>query len=212
MRKYAVLFDEIERELKDHLLYESDFWPTTEERLAARFGVSRMPIRTVISRLERERLLVRRNKKGTFPNVPDEKAMLDIFDVRLMIEPELAAVAAEGVDADSLRELEALAVNCSERHAVGDRRMAATHDVGFHRLLAELSGNGRVVGILEELSIATRVRIAFSQDQIELLKRRVNPNSHERIVAKLADRDPKGARRAMFKHLDWSRRLLRKSN
>jgi DNA-binding GntR family transcriptional regulator len=207
MRGYAKIAEKIETELKNNLLYESVFWPVTEEKLAARFGVSRMPVRVVIARLERENLLVRRNKTGTRPRVPNLEEIAQIFEVRLMLEPAVTVAATGQMTASDLRGIRNHAELCDKYNRLGNKKLAARHDVVLHRKIAVVSGNKYVLAMLESLSILTRIFIAFAAESKRDHLR--NPDSHLKIWAALREKDAGAAGRAMFAHLDWSRQRLR---
>ena len=94
-----------------------------EFELAERFGVGRSTIREAVKGLVSRGILEVRRGSGTYvisTNTLDEdplgfgkmedkyKMALDLFEVRLMIEPEIAAIACRNADEDELVTLKRL--------------------------------------------------------------------------------------------------------
>jgi len=77
-----------------------------ESRLASELGLSRTPVRDALGRLEGEGLLTRSGRLLTVRRV-SVKEFLDLLHVRLLIEPEAAALAAGVLDPKVLAALRA---------------------------------------------------------------------------------------------------------
>ncbi len=102
------LTDHIYESLRDDIL-ELRLRPgekLSEVKLAERYGVSRAPIRNVIARLEQAKLVVVRPQIGTLISPISFEKLLDILEVRLLLEPQAAAAAAERIDAGDLELLD----------------------------------------------------------------------------------------------------------
>ncbi|MBO6901637.1 MAG: GntR family transcriptional regulator [Rhizobiaceae bacterium] len=82
--------------------------------LAAEFGVSRMPARDALKRLVHEGYLEATTRGFMLPRVT-HREILEIFDLRRLLEPRAVALVAQAIEAPQLRELE----NCltDARHA-----------------------------------------------------------------------------------------------
>lgn len=81
--------------------------PVRETSLAERFGVSRTPVREALSRLQQERLLERVARGLQVPQV-DPQQVIQIYDMRILLEAEAAAQAARTRQFADLMQLEAL--------------------------------------------------------------------------------------------------------
>src|SRR5579864_4954403 len=95
-----------------------------QEELARRFHVSRVPLREAMSRLEAEGLIVLRPRRGYAVMSLDEADIIEIFDIRAVLEEHAAYVAAlartpEDVDAVAklLQRMETLDLHSSHQFA-----------------------------------------------------------------------------------------------
>lgn len=68
--------------------------PIRQDTLAAEFGVSKIPLREALGRLEQEGLLVSHVNRGFFVRPMSAEEAEEIFALRLAIEPEAVASAA----------------------------------------------------------------------------------------------------------------------
>jgi DNA-binding GntR family transcriptional regulator len=179
-----------------------------ESALAARFGVSKTPVREALQRLELEglaRVLPRVGYVVTPVSVGDVQAL---FEVRMMLEPAATELAAARVGDALLAELDELA---QVSFAGADRRNYPQFlDVNtrFHLTVVQAASNARLTGILTPL-LAEMERILHLavelRDGTDLIIR-----DHVEIVEALRQRDGARARRVAERHLLASRaRVLR---
>lgn len=101
--------DKIFRILRDEILAgkHSPGTPLREVGLSERFGVSRTPVREALGRLQHERLLERAARGLQIPRV-DAQEVIQIYDVRVMLEEEAAQLAARDRSTADVMRLEAL--------------------------------------------------------------------------------------------------------
>src|SRR6185312_14590413 len=76
-----------------------------EPVLAARFGVSRLPIREAIAQLDHEGLVRIEPRRGAFVIGLTEHDISDIYECRLMLELAAVRRAAPRIDADGIADL-----------------------------------------------------------------------------------------------------------
>lgn len=177
----------------------------SERELAARFGVSRTTIRSATDRLVLSGHLDVRRGSGTVIRRPGPEhlavpfvdalagasSLSDVFEVRLLLEPQLAARVAK---------LASPAITTDLRSAAG------SEDAHFHRLLADFAGNGvaaKVVGVLVELTSSASGTPEPTSGRAETRARQ-----HAAVVEAVADGDHELARQSMKLHLRWEARLL----
>ncbi|MET1416532.1 GntR family transcriptional regulator [Roseibium sp. HPY-6] len=86
--------------------------------VAAEFGVSRMPARDALMRLAHEGYLEQTTKGFVLPRI-DHREILEIFDLRRLLEPRAAALAAQDLSEEELADLDK--VLKSARSAMADK-------------------------------------------------------------------------------------------
>jgi DNA-binding GntR family transcriptional regulator len=121
-----------------------------EGRLAEELEISKTPVRQALAMLAHEgfvEVLPRQGYRVTDLSIHDVQ---EIFNLRLLLEPAAAAMAADHATAEQLQELRALA---EEHDNIGDDdyRAFVTQQRAFHVKLAEASGNGRLAATLTHL-------------------------------------------------------------
>jgi len=134
-----------------------------EEQLAATFGMSRIPLREALRRLEAEGLVLISPNRGAVVRPLSPKDVVDLYDVRLALESLALRRAAERfVDVrDATRARHAQA-----RTAIATRNLAALFrlDRDFHAELAAASDNPHLEAALgAQWSQIMRVMHAYFQ-------------------------------------------------
>lgn len=137
----------------------------SERTLAANFGVSRNSVREATQHMERYGLLIRKQRSGTFiaPNYQAgqlshyfDKCFSDsmgkireVIELRMLIAPSMAAVAAEKISDFTLTELEGLLERMKEQPAKSNDLMVL--DMQFHILISKSIGNSILTEVMEKI-------------------------------------------------------------
>jgi len=79
-----------------------------QEALARQLSVSRVPIREALSRLEAEGLVVLRPRRGYIVKELDVNEIIEIFELRAVMEEHAAYVATKARSSTDIREVQAL--------------------------------------------------------------------------------------------------------
>jgi GntR family transcriptional regulator, transcriptional repressor for pyruvate dehydrogenase complex len=187
-----------------------------EMQLAKLFGVSRPTVREAVKSLVSQNIIEIQRGKGTFvsetPGIASDPLGLDfvvgedlhlsLIEVRLLIEPGVARLAAERgthADIDRIGEYLQEMGNNVDRHEVG-----MGTELEFHRSIAEATENPvimRLVPIIMDAIIKTyRDAPRTSEDHRQALI------EHTAIFNSIKMRDKDGAYMAMQKHLEKSYR------
>ncbi|MCB5163697.1 GntR family transcriptional regulator [Streptomyces bambusae] len=123
----------------------------TEEVLARRYGVSRVPVREALRTLESEGFVTTRRHAGACVAEPTTEEAADLLEVRLLLEPLGAARAAQRRTEGHLRVLRGLVRLGQERARRGEREDLRALGGWFHETLAQASGSPGLVALLTQL-------------------------------------------------------------
>lgn len=116
----------------------------SESGTAARLGLGKAPIRAALARLAEEGLIVSVPRRGWVVSLVTIRDIHEVFDLRLLLEPEAARRAAGRADAAALARLDAV---CAAGYAPGDAASTLAFleaNRAFHVAVADLAGNARL--------------------------------------------------------------------
>ncbi|MGA4846260.1 GntR family transcriptional regulator [Streptomyces sp. G5(2025)] len=123
----------------------------TEELLARRYGVSRVPVREALRTLEAEGFVVTRRHAGACVAEPTEQEAADLLELRTVLEPLAAARAAQRRTDAHLKVLRGLVRLGQERARKGQGEDLRSLGGWFHETLAQASGSPGLVTLLGQL-------------------------------------------------------------
>ncbi|MEV7426751.1 MULTISPECIES: GntR family transcriptional regulator [unclassified Streptomyces] len=123
----------------------------TEEHLARRYGVSRVPVREALRTLESEGFVTTRRHVGACVAEPTEQEAADLLEVRLLLEPLGAARAAQRRTEAHLKVLRGLVRLGQERARRGQGEDLRSLGAWFHETLAQASGSPALTALLTQL-------------------------------------------------------------
>lgn len=171
----------------------------SEAALCEAFGVGRMRIRQSLLLLSSREVVELQPNRGAFVASPSAEQAREVFETRLMIEPNVARLAAERAtpaDIDRLArhlDLEADAL----RH--NRRRDAIRLSGQFHVHLAEVAGNSVALRMVKELVTRTSLIIGiFGSGGASNCR----DEDHGEILQALGSRDSDRAAGLMSRHLE----------
>lgn len=200
----------IATEIRHDRMGSHDGWLPPERDLAVKLGVSRPVVREATKRLEQQGLLEVRHGVGTKVVdklhkplsgslallIPDDKERLrQLVQVRLMLEPENARLAAENATPMQISSLRAVWQQLAE---APDSEAAVVADMNFHRQVAAASGNQISTLLLHSLSelLETSLTRGYSRTSTENALRQ-----HAAVLAAIESHDGPAAAAAMRAHL-----------
>jgi len=126
-----------------------------EEELAREFGVSRTPIRRVLSRLESEGLLESRHGVGTFVTTVDFDSLMQVYQLRMELAVLIGRLDPIPRSEDDLNRVRAILKKCDDMVPAPDSRAIAVINVEFFHELAAMIGNQPLKEISERLYYLT---------------------------------------------------------
>ncbi|WP_308911838.1 GntR family transcriptional regulator [Pseudokordiimonas caeni] len=126
--------------------------PIRQDVLAAELGISKIPLREALARLEQEGLIVSMPNRGYFVRAMSADEADEIFALRLVIEPAAAAAgclaATEPHQAAAREAFEAL-----DRAAADNLGEVAARNRAFHTSLVRPAGRMLTTNLVERLEI-----------------------------------------------------------
>lgn len=181
-----------------------------ERDLARRLGVSRIPLRESLARLESEGLVRSVPNSATYVESLDAADVLEIFTMRRLLEPEAAALAAAGRDAALVRRLRGLCQRMTAAARDGDVPRLDRADREFHLAIVHASGNRRLVRAYESCHIEVVSSWAGTRRLLSTPPERTAAQ-HERVVRPIERGDSTAAAQAARQHVEWALRRLRRA-
>ena len=195
-----------------------------EADLAERLGLSRNSLREAVRALSMIRVLDVRQGDGTYVTSLEPDLLLDalsfvvdfhrddtvlqFFEVRRVLEPAAAALAAERMLDDEIEKLRLILDDLGDDPTI---EALVANDIEFHRQIASGTGNAVLGSLVEGLSGPTmRARIwrGLTQEGAAAKTR----EQHQAIVDAIASRQPDLARSWATVHIagveEWLRRVL----
>ena len=204
--QYEDLSAKVYRVLKDMILKGElkSGQKLQQEQIAEQLGVSRTPLLTAFSKLEREMLIEIRPRRGAFVRHFSNEEMMDIYDLRLRLEPLGAyEAAARGTEADIrlLRQCIDEFRNAAESGEAG--RLMET-DYNIHMEIMKMSRNAFLYQMTSSFNIIVIANIeGFPKNPP------VSINEHEEMYAAIAAHEAEKAERIMHDHISSSRELIK---
>jgi GntR family transcriptional regulator, rspAB operon transcriptional repressor len=196
---YALLKEEILRvdRKPGDLLGEAD--------LAERYRVSKTPVREALRLLARDGWVVVLPRRGYLIRPIQLEDVREIFAMRLMLEPNVAAQAARLAEPDDLVRIRAAIDTQSSAASLSEALDAARR---FHAAVADVLGNARISRALVNLLDEVR-RLHFLLPNVEShITSQEELRAHRELVSALVAGDSASAGDIMREHLNEVARTL----
>lgn len=177
----------------------------TEELLAKRYGVSRVPVREALRTLESEGFVRTRRHVGATVAEPTEQEAGDLLEMRALLEPLGAARAAQRRTQQQLRVLSGLVRLGQERCREGQLSDLPALDGWFHETLAQASGSPGLASLLTQL----RRKISWMYAVEQAGRAASGWEEHAAITDAVARRDAARARETAAAHVAGAAAALR---
>ena len=168
-----------------------------EQVVAERYGVSRVPVRDALRRLEVEGLIEMEPNRGAFVGCVTAEEAIEMLRVRLVLEEMLGRDAARSRTEEQVEELRRVVAEGTSSVRGASPAQLVGLNTRFHHLLGKASHNPTAAGLVE--SLRTRNELQYSGK----LPRRAESSwkEHAAIVEAIAAGDPEAAARAVNEHL-----------
>lgn len=170
-----------------------------EIALAEQLGVSRTPVREAIRKLELEKFVEMVPRKGAYVAELKAKDILDILEIRGLLEGFAAASAAEKMVDDEIKVLHTTIEKFEKAVAKQDRQGMIDTDNKFHDLIFQATRNNKLIEIVNDLQDQfQRFRVIYFNefDNFNDLE-----NSHREIYDAISNHDTSSARNKAEEHV-----------
>ena len=177
-----------------------------EQELAVAYGMSKTPIREALNLLRNEGLVQVLARRGTLIKPIDVQDVQHTFFLRMLLEPEAAALAATRASGEQLKRLTELASAAPpERPGAPPQADRLLRNRLFHVALAEASGIPRLIAIVG--SLHEEVERFYNSER---LRASGDPTGglHHAIVEAVVTGDAERARSLMTESIRTSRQHL----
>ncbi|MGE0211449.1 MAG: GntR family transcriptional regulator [Parvibaculaceae bacterium] len=150
-------FERIYRTIRDRicLLEYEPGARLAEEDLAREFGVSRTPIRRVLTRLESDGLLESRHGVGTFVIDVDIHALLPIYELRMELAELIGRLTPIPREPSDVERVRALVARCDEMMESPEPKAYHRLNMEFFHELSAMTGNQPLKEVSERLYYLT---------------------------------------------------------
>lgn len=176
--------------------------------IASQLGVSFIPVREALRRLESQGLVIMRPNRSAMVVPLDRDDLLGIYRLRKQIEPDLAADSARLHSAETLAGLEKIAETFADPERSSDDLYEAHHV--FHLELLRPAATGWDIRTLETLWRAGEryVRLVFGAANSGVEDHRHWSSAHVDLLDAFRARDIRGVRKSVRDHLTANERTL----
>lgn len=172
-----------------------------EQDLADRLGVSRVPVREALRRLETEGFITRLPRRGVVVASMTQEDLDDLFDVREVLEVQAVRLATQRARPEEIQELGDIVARCRVALEEGDSEEFAALNGAFHDLIIEMAHNRVLSSLLAPLH--GRLQWILRQnDDPELVCR-----EHEQLFEAIAGGKIRPAVKSATEHVRTSREL-----
>jgi GntR family transcriptional repressor for pyruvate dehydrogenase complex len=190
-----------------------------EPELAQMLRVSRSSLREALKSLMYLGLIKSRAGDGTYIQsslsrvlsqhfqwmiLLNEVQHLEIYELRKVLEPEVAALAAKRATRADIDRLEAALEGMAQSR--GNPELFHVYDIQFHEAFAQASGNAAIQTTLRMLYHATTEARKAVMPYIQNWDR--HWQRHERVFTSIRDHKPELARKAVLEDLLYAESLL----
>lgn len=132
-----------------------------EDELAAIYGVSRTLVRAALQALAHARLIVLEPNRGAFVAQPTKRQAREVFEARSLVEPHVAALAADIAKPAQIKELRQHLEREHDALREGRDSDAIALSARFHLGIAEVADHAILTDVVRDLVARSSLIIAL---------------------------------------------------
>jgi DNA-binding GntR family transcriptional regulator len=174
-----------------------------ESELSRDLGLSRIPVREALQKLQEQGLVVDVPRRGKFVINLTEEEIQKINSLRIILEGEALRLARGKITGEGIRDLEKLVVKM-ERFREAPEFEASALDIEFHRTIWTYSGNEYLAKTIEGITIplfAHRVLWRINREMLGWGS--ILSNQHRALVNYIEGKVDRPAEEVMLEHLSY---------
>jgi len=210
VRAYESVVEKIRSLIEQENLGPGDLLPP-ERQLSEKFKVSRHSLREAIRVLQEQGVLSARQGSGNYIQATSQADLVralgfstkgsarklnDLFQMREMLEPQIAGLAAQVASSEQIEVIKQFAALVENTQ---DFKEGQKHDQSFHEAIAAATGNELLFNVLREIN---KSMLPTASSPSERQRRdKVSNTGHKRIIAAIEAKDPIAASEAMRLHI-----------
>ena len=201
IRNYKPLGEVVFEYLRESIL-NGDLKPgerLMEISLAEQLGVSRTPVREAIRKLEKEKFVEMLPRKGAYVADLTAKDILDVLEMRIILEGFAAALAAQRMTEAEINLLELSLNGFHDAVSRQDRLVMVEKDNEFHDRIFQATKNNKLIEIVKDLHDQfQRFRLIYFNEFDNYMELQ---NWHNQIFTAIRDQNAEDARVAAEEHV-----------
>ncbi|MFJ9590781.1 GntR family transcriptional regulator [Streptomyces acidicola] len=176
----------------------------SQEKLCARYRISRTPVRDALRRLASEGLVVNEGRRVVVAHVTVSD-IDDSFAVTALLHERAARRATRNASASDLDELERLHGAMMAKAAAGDLQHVADLNWQFHRKINLLANSPKLLAMMRTVSLSIPRNYLVDMPQDELAR---SHSEHEQIIAAMRRGDVAEVETLSRKHVEQAGKRL----
>jgi len=158
-----------------------------QEEIAARIGISVVPVREALRVLEGEGQLTYRPRRGYFVTELHADDLIEIYELRRVLEERAARHALARLDDDGVSRIVRAAADCADVAGAGDVAQTLSANRRFHFALFDAPGQPHLLKLIRTLWDSTEAYRALYYNTAE--ERAAALDAHDRIIDAVQARD-----------------------
>ncbi len=179
-----------------------------EAILVEKLGVSRTSVREALRHLEEEDLIERRQGSGINLKTPSLKELVEIYDIRILLEGLAARYLTENLSDPVLKELKKASQEFNRVKQMGDNsEKLRTADAKFHQIIIDACSGRRLERFIDNLRIITRSFKIANKVPASVTHQKVT-YPHEKVIAALESGNPRKAEDVSRLHIEEGKNNL----
>lgn len=178
-----------------------------EALLMKKLGVSRSPVREALKHLEEEDLIERRQGAGIRLKTPSPKELVEIYDIRILLEGLAARYLTTNLNKTVLKNLKKSSREFSRLKRGKDDEGLRAADARFHRIIVKNCANQRLARLIDNLHLLTLgFKIAHQIPARITYQKVLYP--HEKVVSAMESGNPVKAEEILRLHIEEGKNTL----